>query len=60
MELQAFFAKYPLINECWKSSDGHLHFNESDANLHSRIRNLSGTAEKHLRESENKSKSKGK
>jgi len=41
-----FFAKYPAINECWQSPDGQLHFNKMDAELHSRIRDLSGEIKK--------------
>lgn len=47
-----FFTKYPLLNECWESHDGQLHFNESDAILHSSIRDLSGQPVKHVRKSE--------
>jgi len=46
MDSQAFFAKYPHLNECWQSPDRQVHFNEVDAKLHARIRNLSGEIEK--------------
>jgi hypothetical protein len=50
MEVTDFFAKYPTINECWQSSDGKLHFNFTDADLHSRMRLLSGKPVQHVRQ----------
>lgn len=52
MKPSDFFIKYPKINECWESTDGQLHFNESDAILHSSIRDLSGQLVRHVRESD--------
>jgi len=46
MDSLTFFAKYPHLNECWQSPDGMVHFNEHDAELHSRLRDLSGGIKK--------------
>ena len=45
MKVAEFFAKYPTAKECFMSPDGELHFNQEDADLHSRIRNLEGQSQ---------------
>ena len=41
-----FFEKYPSVKECFMSPDGELHFNQVDADLHARIRNLEGQSQR--------------
>jgi hypothetical protein len=55
MTPKEFFIKYPSINEYWKSADEKLHFNEGDADLHSRMNSLAGKPVKVTREVEAKS-----